>query len=122
MRGTDLITVSGASVSLLAKEPEVVSNSGDNFLKNVTCLVIVLDAPRTITELLYRCITINISLAYGPEHLFITVFPRFSAPGGLPIFEVFGGALNQARALIKTYENLDSPFPAHIRTLFIIYV
>ena len=44
-----------------------------------------------------------------------TVFPRFSAPGSLPIFEVFGGAL------IKTYENLDLPFPAHTRTLFIIY-
>ena len=44
-----------------------------------------------------------------------TVFPQFSAPGHLPIFEVFGGAL------IKAYENLDSPFPAHSRTLFIIY-
>ena len=56
-----------------------------------------------------------------------TVFPRFSAPGRLPIFEVFGGALNQAGALtrsgvlIKTYENLDLPFPAHTRTLFITY-
>ena len=50
-----------------------------------------------------------------------TVFPRFSAPGRLPIFEVFGGALNRAGALIKTYENLDLPFPAHTRTLFIIY-
>ena len=44
-----------------------------------------------------------------------TVFPRFSTPGRLPIFEVFGGAL------IKTYENLDLPFPAHTRALFIIY-
>ena len=56
-----------------------------------------------------------------------TVFPRFSAPGRLPIFEVFGGALNRAGALaragalIKTYENLDLPFPGHTRTLFIIY-
>ena len=56
-----------------------------------------------------------------------TVLPRFSAPGRLPIFEVFGGALNRtgaltrAGALIKTYENLDLPFPAHTRTLFIIY-
>ena len=56
-----------------------------------------------------------------------TVFPRFSAPGRLPIFEVFGGALNRAGALtragalIKTYENLDLPFPAHTQTLFIIY-
>ena len=56
-----------------------------------------------------------------------TVFPRFSVPGRLPIFEVFGGALNRAGALtragtlIKTYENLDLPFPAHTRTLFIIY-
>ena len=41
-----------------------------------------------------------------------TIFPRFSAPGRLPIFEVFGGAL------IKTYENLDLPLPAHIRTVF----
>ena len=44
----------------------------------------------------------------------ITVFPRFSAPGSLPIFEVFGGALNRAGALtragalIKTDENVDS--------------
>ena len=59
--------------------------------------------------------------------LSITVFPRFSAPGHLPIFEVFGGALNQAGALpragalIKTYENLDLQFPTHTRTLFIIY-
>ena len=45
----------------------------------------------------------------------LTVFPQFSAPGRLPIFEVFGGAL------IKTYENLGLPFPAHARTLFIIY-
>ena len=44
-----------------------------------------------------------------------TVCPRFGAAGRLPIFEVLGGAL------IKTYENLDSPFPAHTRTLFIIY-
>ena len=50
-----------------------------------------------------------------------TVFPRFSAPGRLPIFEVFGGALNRAGALIKTYQNLDLPLPTHIRTLFIIY-
>ena len=56
-----------------------------------------------------------------------TVFPRFSALGRLPIFEVFGGALNRARvltragALIKIYENLDLPFPAHTQTLFIIY-
>ena len=28
-----------------------------------------------------------------------TVFLRFSAPGHLPIFEVFGGALNRAGAL-----------------------
>ena len=42
-----------------------------------------------------------------------TVFPRFSAPGCLLIFEVFGGVLNGAGALIKTYENLDLPFPAH---------
>ena len=48
-----------------------------------------------------------------------TVFPRFSAPGRLPIFEVFGGTLNRAGALIKTYENLDLPFPGHTRTLFI---
>ena len=47
--------------------------------------------------------------------------------GRLPIFEVFGGALNRAGALtragvlIKTYENLDLPFPAHTRTLFIIF-
>ena len=39
--------------------------------------------------------------------------PRFSAPGRLPIFEVFDGALNRAGALIKTYENLDLPFPVH---------
>ena len=38
-----------------------------------------------------------------------------SAPGRLPIFEVFGGAL------IKTYENLALPFPAHALILFIIY-
>ena len=44
-----------------------------------------------------------------------TVFPRFSAPRRLPIFEVFGGALNRAGALIRTYENLDLPFPAHTR-------
>ena len=44
-----------------------------------------------------------------------TLLPRFSASGRLPIFEVFGGAL------IKTYENFDLPFPAHTRTLFIIY-
>ena len=44
-----------------------------------------------------------------------TVFPRFSAPGRFPIFEIFGGAL------IKTYENLDLPFPAHTRTIFMIY-
>ena len=50
-----------------------------------------------------------------------TVFPRFSAPGRLPIFEVFGGAFNRAGALIKTYEDLDLPFPAYTRTLFIIY-
>ena len=50
-----------------------------------------------------------------------TVIARFSAPGRLPIFEVFGGALNRAGTLIKTYENLDLPFPAHTRTLFIIY-
>ena len=50
-----------------------------------------------------------------------TVFSRFSAQGRLPIFEVFGGALNRAGALVKTYENLDSPFSAHTRTLFIIY-
>ena len=43
--------------------------------------------------------------------------PRFS----LPIFKVFGGALNRAGAHIKTYEKLDSPFPAHTRTLFTIY-
>ena len=42
-------------------------------------------------------------------------------------FEVFGGVLNQARALIwagaliKTCENLNLPFSAHTRTLFIIY-
>ena len=47
--------------------------------------------------------------------MLITVFPRFSAPGRLPNSDVFGGAL------IKTYENLDLPFPAHTRTLFIIY-
>ena len=50
-----------------------------------------------------------------------TVFPWFSTPGRLLIFEVFGGALNRAGALIKTYENLDLPLPAHFRTLFIIY-
>ena len=49
------------------------------------------------------------------------VFPRFSAAGRLPIFEVFGGALTRAGALIITYENLDLPFPAHTRTLFIIH-
>ena len=37
-----------------------------------------------------------------------TVFPRFSAPGRLPIFEVFGGVLTRAGALIKTDENVDS--------------
>ena len=37
-----------------------------------------------------------------------TVFPRFSAPGRLPIFEVFGGALNRAGALIKADGNVDS--------------
>ena len=37
-----------------------------------------------------------------------TVFPRFSPPGRLPIFEAFGGALNRAGALIKTDENVDS--------------
>ena len=36
------------------------------------------------------------------------------------IFNVFGRALNRAGALIKTYENLDLPFPAHTRTLFIM--
>ena len=51
----------------------------------------------------------------------LTVFPRFNAPWRLPSFEVFGGALNRARALIKAYENLDSPFPAHTGTLFIIH-
>ena len=57
----------------------------------------------------------------------VTIFPRFSAPGRLPIFEVFDGVLNRAGALtqagvlIKTYENLDLPFPAYTRTLFIIY-
>ena len=61
-----------------------------------------------------------------PIH-FHAVFPRFSALGYLLIFEVFGGALNRtgaltrASTLIKTYENLDLPFPAHNRTLFIIY-
>ena len=56
-----------------------------------------------------------------------TVFPQFSAPGRLPISEVFGGALNRAGtltragALIKTYETLDLPFPGHTQTLFIIY-
>ena len=50
-----------------------------------------------------------------------TVFPRFSAPGRLLVFEVFGGTLNRAGALIKTYENLDLPFPAHTGTLFVIY-
>ena len=56
-----------------------------------------------------------------------TVFPRFNAPGRLPIFEDFGGALNRTGALtragtfIKTDENVDSPFPTHTRTLFIIY-
>ena len=45
----------------------------------------------------------------------IPYFPRVSAPRRLPIFEDFGGAL------IKTYENLDLPFPAHTRWLFIIY-
>ena len=45
------------------------------------------------------------------------LFPRFSALGCLPIFEVFGGALNRAGALtragalIKTDESVDSPFP-----------
>ena len=29
-----------------------------------------------------------------------TVFPRFSAPERLPIFEDFGGAINRAGALI----------------------
>ena len=48
----------------------------------------------------------------------VTVFPWCSAPGRLPIFDVFGGALNRAGALIKTYENLDLPFPAHTRTFF----
>ena len=43
-------------------------------------------------------------------------------PGALTgVFEVFGGAINRAGALIKTYENLDLRFPAHTRTLFIIY-
>ena len=32
-----------------------------------------------------------------------TVFPRFCAPGRLPIFEVFGRALNRTGAL---YQNL----------------
>ena len=42
------------------------------------------------------------------------MFPQFSAPGRLPIFEVFGGALKRAGvltragALIKTDENVDS--------------
>ena len=58
---------------------------------------------------------------HRPKCNAFTVFPRFSALGRLPIFEVFGGALNRAGALIKTYEDLDLPFPAHIRTLFIIY-
>ena len=47
-----------------------------------------------------------------------------SDEGRLPIFEVFGGALNRAGTLIKTYktyENLDLPLPARIQTLFIIY-
>ena len=43
-------------------------------------------------------------------------------PGALTEFsKFFGGALNRAGALIKTYEKLDLPFPAHTRTLFIIY-
>ena len=50
-----------------------------------------------------------------------TLFPRFSAMGRLPIFEVFGGAFNRVGALIKTSENLNLPFPAHTRTLFVIY-
>ena len=57
---------------------------------------------------------------YGSLVYTDTVFPQFNAPGRLPIFEVFGGGLNRAGALIKTYENLDLPFPAHTRTLFII--
>ena len=39
-------------------------------------------------------------------------FAPFSAPGRLPIFEVFGRALNRAGVPIKTYENVDLPFPA----------
>ena len=52
---------------------------------------------------------------------YTTVFVRLG-PGGLPIFEVFGGALTRAGAVIKIYENLDLPFPAHTRTLFVIYM
>ena len=55
------------------------------------------------------------------SHIVNTVFPRFSDPGRLSIFEDVGGPLNRVGALIKTYENLDLPFPAHTRTLFVIY-
>ena len=42
-------------------------------------------------------------------------------PGALTDFRNFGGALNRAGALIKTYENLDLPFPAHTPSLFVMY-
>ena len=55
-----------------------------------------------------------------------TVFPRFSAPGRLPIFEVFGGALNRAGALIKTDENVDSEFLGQEKEkmdwLYLVYI
>ena len=47
---------------------------------------------------------------------------RGLAPRGAYRFSKFlVGALNRAGALIKTYDNLDLPFPAHTRTLFIVY-
>ena len=44
-----------------------------------------------------------LSIAFMPDDDFggnvgleSTIFPQFSTPGHLPIFEVFGGALNRA--------------------------
>ena len=34
------------------------------------------------------------------------IFPQFGAPGRLPIFKVFKGALTRARALTKTCHDL----------------
>ena len=46
-----------------------------------------------------------VSSVFDYQRTAYTVFPRFSAPGRLPIFQVFVWAVNRAGALIKTYEN-----------------